>query len=462
MRRILILSLLYGLTWQAFPLALAQTGWRAGVAEGKITPPVGTHLVGFETRTGPSRGIHDDLFVRALVVSRDTTVIALVEADLVMVSKQAVASIRNEVSKQTAIPPEHILISATHTHGGPGLKGSYGQFFVKTSVETIVRAWQSRQPARIGAATVTHRGWVGFNRRHLESGFSPIDKQISILKICDAQGRLQAILYNYSCHPACMGPDNLLVTADWPSYVAGRIRSKLGEEVKVLYFQGTEGDVNTGYSAGLSSIGVPIPTRTYAYAQEIGEVLANAILAKIPDVALQSDGPLEARNEKVNIEYYSPSTVADANARLAQAQAELRRAEEEHALKSRIEAARIAVSFAENERERAEDSLKISQREYAAEIQAFRIGDAGFVSFPGEFFVEIGLDVKQRSPLHPTFLLGLANDSIGYIPTPEYYPEGGYEVSVARFGPSTAARWEEAAVRLLNQLSASTHLSSER
>ena len=117
------------------------------------------------------------------------------------------------------------------------------------------------------------------NRRHLESGLGPVDKEISILEIADARGRPQAILYNYSCHAACLGPDNLLVTADWPYYVMGRIQSKLGDGVKVLYFQGTEGDVNTGYSAGLSSIGVPIPTRTYAYAQELGETLADAILA---------------------------------------------------------------------------------------------------------------------------------------------------------------------------------------
>jgi hypothetical protein len=457
MRRALILLLLYGLTWQAPRLALAQTVWMAGVAEGKITPPVGTPLMGFAARSGPSKGIHDDLFVRALVVSRGSTVVALVAADLVGVSKEAAANIRNEASKQTAIPPDRILISATHTHSGPGISGSYGEFFVRTAVETIVRAWQSRQPARIGAAAVTHRGWVGMNRRHLESGFSPVDKQICILKICDAQGRPQAILYNYSCHPACLGPDNLLITADWPYYVAGKIRSKLGEVVKVLYFQGTEGDVNTGYSAGLSSIGAPIATRTFAYAQEVGEILADAILARIPDMVLQSDGRVEAREDKVNIEYYIPSTVADADTGLEQARAELRRAEEQHAPQSKIDAARIAVSFAENNRQRIEQNSKIGQREYAAEIQAFRIGDAGFVSFPGEFFVEIGLAVKRRSPLHPTFLLGLANDSIGYIPTPEYYPEGGYEVSVARFGPSTAGLWEEAAVRLLDQLSGSTH-----
>jgi hypothetical protein len=424
----------------------------AGVAEGKITPPAGTHLVGFEARPGPSKGVHDDLFVRALVVSRSGTAVALVEADLVEVTKAAADQIRNEASRETGIPAGHILISATHTHGGPGIEGSYGEFFVRTAVDTVVRAWKARQAARIGVAAVTHRGWVGMNRRHLESGFSPIDKEISILEVADGQGRPQAILYNYSCHAACLGPDNLLVTADWPYYVARKIHSKLGGGVKVLYFQGTEGDVNTGYSAGLSAIGVPIPTRTYAYAEELGEILADAILARLPGVALESDGPVEARDDRVKIEYYIPMSVAEAEQQLEQARAALRRVQEAKAPPSQIDAARVAVSFAENNRRRTERNLKVSERDYAAEIQAFRIGEAGFVSFPGEFFVEIGLAVKHRSPFHPTFLIGLANDSVGYIPTPEYYPEGGYEVSVAQFGPGTAARWEDAAVRLLNEL----------
>ena len=454
-RALIILSLVYGLAWQAPSVLLAQTGWSAGVAEGKITPPVGTHLVGFEARTAPSTGVHDDLFVRALVISRGNAAVALVAADLVKVGKDVATTIRTEASKQTGIPAERILVAATHTHGGPGITGAYGDFFIKTAVESIVHAWQSRQPALIGASAVTHRGWVGMNRRHLESGFSPVDKEISIIEICDPEHRLKAILYNYSCHPACLGPNNLLVTADWPYFVAGKIQSKLGKAVKVLYFQGTEGDVNTGYSAGLSSIGVPIPTRTYAYAQEIGEVLADAILAQLPKVNLQSSGRLEARSDTVNLEYFIPSSLADAEAQLQQAEAALRVVRQRQAPQSQIDAARVAVSFAANNRNRIEENLKINQHEYAAEIQAFRIGDAAFVSFPGEFFVEIGLAIKQRSPLNPTFLVGLANDSIGYIPTPEYYPEGGYEVSVARFGPNTAARWEDAATRLLKQLAGS-------
>jgi hypothetical protein len=427
-------------------------GWRAGVGEEKITPPMGSAMAGFSARKGGAQGVHDDLHVRALVVESGGAGIALVTADLVGVGKQLTGEIRAEASRRTGIPAERILISATHTHSGPVVDAAYGRFFTGAAVAAIEQAWRSRQPALIGAGAATHRGWVGMNRRRLEAGFSPVDKQIPILKVCDASGKVLAVVFNYSCHPACLGPDSLLISADWPYFTGERIRAKLGSDVRVLFFQGTEGNVNTGYSAGLSAIGVPIPTRNLGYAQEVGEVLADAILARLPEIATEPDGVLGARRSEVKLEYYLPMSPADAEAALERARAEVKRLEAAGAPVVQVQAARVNQAFAGYARDRTARNLKAGGREYAAEIQAFRIGDAGFAGFPGEFFVEIGLEVKRRSPLATTFCLGLANESIGYVPVAEAYPEGGYEVSVARFGPGTAGRWIEAAAQLLHEL----------
>ena len=46
-------------------------------------------------------------------------------------------------------------------------------------------------------------------------------------------------------------------------------------------------------------------------------------------------------------------------------------------------------------------------------MQSFRIGDTVFTTFPVEVFTEIGLKVKQRSPLAKTFVIGLTSSALG-------------------------------------------------
>jgi hypothetical protein len=65
-------------------------------------------------------------------------------------------------------------------------------------------------------------------------------------------------------------------------------------------------------------------------------------------------------------------------------------------------------------------------------LQAVRVGGLGIVAVPCEVFVEIGLAVKRRSALKPTFIIALANGYNGYLPTPEQHRLGGYETWRAR------------------------------
>jgi hypothetical protein len=60
-------------------------------------------------------------------------------------------------------------------------------------------------------------------------------------------------------------------------------------------------------------------------------------------------------------------------------------------------------------------------------LQALRIGDAGIAAIPNEVFVEIGLEIRQKSPFPATFTISLANGSYGYLPTVEHHKLGGYE-----------------------------------
>src|SRR5205823_13260812 len=65
-------------------------------------------------------------------------------------------------------------------------------------------------------------------------------------------------------------------------------------------------------------------------------------------------------------------------------------------------------------------------------LQTIRVGELVIVANPCETFVEIGQEVKAKSPLRPTFTIELANGYNGYLPTPEHHALGGYETWRAR------------------------------
>ncbi|HAH86921.1 MAG TPA: hypothetical protein DCL60_06070 [Armatimonadetes bacterium] len=70
----------------------------------------------------------------------------------------------------------------------------------------------------------------------------------------------------------------------------------------------------------------------------------------------------------------------------------------------------------------------LQDQDVTVDQTCFAIGDTAFISIPGELFTEIGMRIKAESPFAHTYLLGLANGHVGYIPTRVAIHLGGYEV----------------------------------
>ena len=87
------------------------------------------------------------------------------------------------------------------------------------------------------------------------------------------------------------------------------------------------------------------------------------------------------------------------------------------------------------------------------EIATLRFSDVALVMTPGEVFAQIGKQIKEGSPLTDTIFVGYTDGSIGYVPTPDAYPEGGYEVERAcRVSPDASRMMIQEAQRQLNEL----------
>jgi hypothetical protein len=421
---------------------------KVGLGETVITPPVNMLMAGF-ARSQVSTGVHDALHARTLIVEDATgNVAVLMTVSLVGVNRELAGRIREGIKEKTGIPGDKIVITATHTHAGPSVgrgrdDGSeYPDLLVTKCVESAVIAWKNRVPGRIGIGSAEVFE-LGRNRRRLLYGGIHPDPEVAVIKIENARGKLLGVAFNYGCHPSGLDWSNTLFSEDWPFFAINKIKESLGENVWVAFYQGAQGNINVGYTAELSAVGVEMPVRSYWYIEKKGNQMADAVLKALPSVKTGNDHVV--KTARGNFDYplrdSYPVTVKEAEKDAAVAAEELTKLENRPELTGTrtLDNAKVEV-FSANQR------LNAAKRFYnnpdrpkirSLEQQAVRIGDAVFVTFPGELFAEIGLRIKKESPFKKTYILGLAAGEGGYLPASKEFTDGDYEVDGSDYGPQT-------------------------
>ena len=102
------------------------------------------------------------------------------------------------------------------------------------------------------------------------------------------------------------------------------------------------------------------------------------------------------------------------------------------------------------------------------ELQAIRVNDIVVAGMNVETFFETGLEIRARSPLPDTFVLGYTNGSMAYLPRADDHPEGGWKLGeryalpdqipqfypgqVSALRPESEQRALEGALALIRQL----------
>jgi neutral ceramidase len=417
---------------------------RAGAAAVDITPKVFPLNMPGGFSANMAESAHDPFHARALVLDDGTTTLAMVVVDNLGAGPDVLDEAKAIAAAKTGMSADKMLISSTHTHSGPPLNtrsepaAAYQKLFVEGVAESIIQAHAALKPAAIGAAAhalhdeVFNRRWYlkpgkmplnpfgrldkvkmnpGTSPDVLDHPAGPTDPDITVISIQDMKRRPVALFANYSLHYVGGAPAGEM-SADYFGEFARVMPSRVrgDENFVAMMSNGTSGDINN------IPFGVTRPPREpFEQIRIVAQKAADtAWFAQRKIEKHRSDVPLGMMQREITLKYRRPGAqdVAEAKAVLAVMD------------KDAIEKLpRLAQNYARSVVSAAERS----EAAITVKLQAIRIGDLAVCAIPFETFVEIGLDLKKRSPFPQTMVIGLANGRHGYLPTLAQHKLGGYE-----------------------------------
>lgn len=423
--------------------------FRAGAAMSSITPKIGTSINGgLQDRS--VLHVHDDTHARSLVLDDGITKLAFVTLDVCMAYRETMDNAKQRAHEFTSIPVENMLISATHTHSGgtacsvfqsdPDL--AYLAFLEERAADAIIRAYNNLEPAKIGwgfghePTQVFNRRWKlkpgadltnpfgaedqvkmnpGIGNPDLLEPAGPINPELPIVSIQSTDGSPIALMANYSLHYVG-GTGSGEISADYFGMFARKIEPMIGADRQdppfvAMMSNGTSGDINNIDFAGEA----PEPMPPYTKMEMVANTIAAEAFKVYQNIRYKDWVPLAVAQKEISLGVRKPDTE------------EVLRAE-------KIVSEAKGPNMVSMEEIYARETVLINDYPDRENIllQAIRLGDLAITAIPCEVFVEIGFEIKERSPFDQTFSVSLANGYHGYLPTPKHHALGGYETWRAR------------------------------
>ncbi|HYO80002.1 MAG TPA: hypothetical protein VES20_01265 [Bryobacteraceae bacterium] len=448
---------------------------RAGAAASNITPPLGSPIVGGWDAPAATY-IHDELHARALVLDNGTTRLAIVVSDNVGIPRNVFDAAKRLVKKKTGIPVSNMLMSATHTHSASSARSGdytekelseYQRFLSSRIADAVVRAVHNLEPAEIGWGVGREPSQV-FNRRwrmrptspELKNPFGgtdhvrmnppvghpdlvepagPTDPEIHFLSLRAAGGRPIALLANYSLHYVGGVPRGH-ISADYFGVFTRRVQALLRADDQDPPFvgilsNGTSGDINNIDFRGGTA---PRKWKPYEKMNVVANQVASEVFRAMQTISYHKWVPLGIVQSEIPLGVRVPDA------------ADVKWAE---AVLSRAKTAPGTHVREEIYARRTLDMKELSPT-VPVVLQALRVGDLGIAAIPAEVFVEIGLEIRKRSPFPQTFTISLANGWYGYLPTAEQHKLGGYETwrGTNRLEVQAASRIVDTLAKMMGEL----------
>ncbi len=466
---------------------------RAGWAKADITgEPWGVGLMGYGVPGQRGRGLLTRQWARAFVVAAGADRVAFVVADIGMFFQAAVDEITDRLAIATGgrFSAENVVLTATHTHCGPGGHGRHALYNITTFgrhrrtferlVDGVVRAVLDADAAAAPTDLVLTRGELhdaSVNRSPSSFERNPdrdrlpggIDPAVTLLRF-ERDGDLRAAIDWFAVHCTSMGNGNRLISADNKGWAAAAWEAAERErhpDFVSAFAQTNAGDVspNLGGRAGhgptdderenTAEIGRRQLERARALAAGPGDELAPVVGHRLAYVDLGAartpDGPT---GRAVLGAAFAAGTSDGLGAPVFH-----------QGLGNRIGAVSRALY-----RRRPELAARQAPKEMLLPVgamgwvqerlpvQLVRLGALHLLCLPVEVTVMAGARLRSAVAAaagidaEDVLVQGYANGYVHYLTTPEEYDAQRYEAGSTLFGRNELAAFIQVAERLAADL----------
>ena len=326
----------------------------------------------------------------------------MLSADLLVFPDPLAQIIREQIVRELKVPPQAVVITATHTHSGSGaiakgflhqiVFGAYQQAVVDGLIGRMV--WAARQAVERQELVQWGSGERLFLQGLTENRMVPsgsIDPTLSLFLVESFQGKPVAVLVNCAAHPTLLDSKDMRFSADYPGELTRVIEASY-PGVVCLFENGTAGDLRPR-----DSLGSTPEERIHRF----GEALAEGAIGLINQMSLQSRGDLAAWGQQVALP------------------------------RPEIYIGRIPLH----------PRIGRLMRPTSGYVNLFALDRTLFVPLPAEMTAELGQDLRRKLEAQGfrSFLLGYADSYLGYAVTPRQYESRSYEAWMTWYGSSFGA-----------------------
>jgi hypothetical protein len=398
-------------------------------------------------------GVESPLRVQVIVLTDDKTKVCMGSCDIGYLSRNFLDEIGHEIEEKYGIPFNNIMLATTNNHSGPAQTDwedttadqSFNIAIKKAVFEAVGLANEKLNSAgemecyfALGDATIGQNSrlimedgailWVpteyrfGYNRPT-----GPFDSQLPVLAFKDKQGKLGAMVFNHSSQNIDSPIDRVFS----PSFY-GKASQKIEKELggSVVFFIGAYGSTNVFDDC-------PNTERIFRVEQGIKKAYDKTVkrdISRLVSVKKEFEFKYRTYNEDEQ-----QKAVSDYCNRW------LKECSFWHP---------ITEEFIREFKNKRDHLALLQGKTQKTWLQVILIGDIAFVGVPGGLFAELGMEIKRRSPFRYTYVIGLANDYLGYFPDNEAFDFGGYQTwanaAISERGTGEAIVNES--VRILNDL----------